>query len=87
MKYKDFIIFLIIIFFFLGVSLIFHTKYTEITYKYNKELKKYIVLNKNLKKTKIEIKILSAPKRIMNYANKNIGLHLPKLNEVFEIEK
>ncbi len=87
MTKKDLIFVLVIVVFFMGITLVFHTKYTELTYKYNDELQNYIKLNKNIKKIKIEIKTLTAPKRIMKYATENLGLHLPKLNEVYEIEK
>ncbi|GEM_PF-5237607 len=83
----DIIIISLIIFMFLGISLFFQTKFTQLTYKYNQELKEYMLLTKDIKKLEMESKVLSSPDRIINYATKNLKLHLPKLDEVYHIEK
>ncbi len=85
--YIDVAILLILFVVTLWAILILNSAYTNLSYKHNIEFKKFIVLNNEIKMLKIEEKQLSSPERIINYAKKNLGLRLPKLYEVYHIEK
>ncbi len=86
-KKKDALFICLIIFSFLGILLTVHTKYRALTYKYNREVTLFSQLTKSNRVLKIKCSTLSSPKRIIEYANKKLGLKIPKANQVFEIEK
>ena len=82
-------LFILLIFFVatLWSLLLLNSAYVDISSKHNKAYRKFIKLNNEIKALKIKEKQLSSPERIINYAKKNLGLRLPKLNEVYHIEK
>ncbi len=82
-------IFILLIFFVgtLWALLIINSAYVDISTKHNNAYSKFVKLNNEIKSLKIKEKQLSSPERIINYAKKNLGLRLPKLNEVYHIEK
>jgi cell division protein FtsL len=89
MKFRYYLDFFIILLFLIGTlwaMLLLNSAYTELSYKHNREYEKFTILNNEIKSLKIQEKQLSSPERIINYAQKNLGLRLPKLYEVYHIE-
>jgi len=84
---KDIFIAVLVLFSLLWLLLVLNTKYTALTYKYNRGVDNFTKLTKNNKKLHIAYSSLSSPERIMDFAKKNLGLELPKANQVYFIEK
>ncbi len=85
-NYIDFLILLIFFVVTLWGLLLLNSSYVDLSYKHNREFKKFTKLNNEIKSLRVTEKQLSSPERIIEYAKKNLGLRLPKLYEVYHIE-
>ena len=78
-----FVVFIFFILFFFFISNIWITTlYLDVAYKFNKELKKNMVLKKENEKLKTEVKLLSSPENIIKIAKKKLHMKFANNSQV-----
>ncbi len=77
---------IIILFVFFIANIWITTLYLDSTYKFNKALKKNIILKKENEKLKAEVKFLSSPERIIKIAKNKLKMRFVKNNEVIVVD-
>ncbi len=83
---KDLIVVLIIIFIFFVANIWITSLYIDVTYRFNKALKKEKLLSKENEKLKIEVKMLSSPERIIKIGKNKLHLDFVKKSQIYEVK-